>query len=50
MGMREMDQIAIWIRQAFEKVDQPESLNDIQMAVKQLTSRFPLYPGWSERK
>ncbi|MFW7380083.1 MAG: serine hydroxymethyltransferase [Oligoflexus sp.] len=49
MGTSEMSTIAGWIRQAFENVENDGTLAEIKQAVTQLTSKFPLYPGWSQR-
>ncbi|MFY7929596.1 MAG: serine hydroxymethyltransferase, partial [Oligoflexus sp.] len=46
MGPSEMEQVAGWIRQTFENVNDPALLSDIGQAVKRLSQRFPLYPQW----
>jgi glycine hydroxymethyltransferase len=50
MGPAEMQQIAGWIHQAFENVENSSKLASIRSEVEQMTKRFPLYPGWSARK
>ncbi len=45
MKEEEMRQIAEWIDQAITHHDDLDQLNRIRMEVKELTDRFPLYPG-----
>ncbi len=46
MGTPEMDKIAKWIRQTFEKHEDAAALAKIAQEVKALCSNFPLYPQW----
>lgn len=47
MGMEEMRQIAAWIRDAFDNIDNEAALLNIKNQVEELTVKFPLYPNWS---
>lgn len=47
-GLKEaqMQQIAVWTRQAFESLNSPGQLAALRAEVCQLARRFPLYPEW----
>ncbi len=47
MGETEMVQIANWIKRVFENLENKSELELIRSEVKELTTRFPLYPNWS---
>jgi glycine hydroxymethyltransferase len=43
----EMQQIAVWTRTAFEKLNDAQALTSLREEVSELAKRFPLYPEWS---
>lgn len=47
MGSEQMRQIAKWIKEAFDHVDNPAELAKVRAQVKALTKQYPLYPEWS---
>lgn len=46
MGAAEMQQVAGWIRETFEKHADDSGLAAIGAEVKKMSKRFPLYPQW----
>ena len=48
MGTAEMSQIAAWIKQAMDFVEDDAKLAEIRAQVMALSKKFPLYPNWSK--
>ena len=47
LGTEDMRQIAGWVRQVFDHVDQDGKLAAVKEEVVALAGRYPLYPDWS---
>jgi glycine hydroxymethyltransferase len=47
LGRPEMGQLAGWIRDAFENIEDDAKLSKLKSEVNHTASRFPLYPAWS---
>ena len=47
LGREEMEQIAKWIRVAFDAVHDEQRLAQVRKDVMALAKRFPLYPEWA---
>ena len=47
-GLRkpEMEQIAHWVKDAYDNITNDAKLADVRKAVETLAHKFPLYPGW----
>jgi glycine hydroxymethyltransferase len=47
LGRNEMAQIATWIREVFDHLDNEVRLGEIKAEVNAMAGKFPLYPEWS---